>query len=1202
MTRTPVGTVLRVPASPSQRRLWAIEQTTAGEPLHNLNMELFFAEPVDPDVLRAAVADVIARHETLRTRFEVVDGVPHQCVLAPETPLAVPFTDLTRLPADEAAARYTRERDELAARTFDLATAPLLRVGHVRLADHTAVVVVVHHIVVDAWSCQIVITDLHRAVTARAVGRAPEWEPVPVQFADYTSWRATQADSPAARADLAYWREQLADVAVLDLTLGRPYPAEPSYRGGEFAVDLDERVTSGLDRLAAGARATRFAVLVAAWAAALGRVFGGQDVPIGTSVANRDLPDIARTAGFFVDRLVLRLSLAGTPTFRELVRRTRDVVLSAYEHNSVGFDQVVEAVAPPRRFGVAPLAQASINLQPRMGSVTDGPRTRLGGGQFGNGTSRHDIGLDLADFGDTIGGVCQYRYDVVPADAARRAHALFLDVLVRCATDPAAADLPAGELTALPADEVARLHADQDGGPLVRPQPASFRAMVDEWVRATPNAVAVSAADRDLTYARLTDLADRLATRLAAAGVRPGATVLVGLPRRAVLPVALLGVQAAGAIPVAVDLSAPPDHLATVAATAGARTAVVAPGTTFPADVTTVPVDIDELTTVDRAEPVRDPVAYVLFTSGTTGRPKGVVVEQRQLVAYTTGVLGLLEPPPGAVHLLVQAPTFDSSWTTVAGALASGGVLRLVDEDVARDPAELAARLAGSPVDYLKITPSHLAALLTGVPAETLRPRRALVLGGERERMAAVDRLRGLGWRVLGHYGPTETTVGVLAHELPATTESATVPLGRPLPGVRVYVLDDDLRPVPPGCRGELYVGGALVTRGYLGAPGLTAAAYLPDPFAPEPGARMYRTGDVVRRLSDGTFEFAGRRDRQVKVRGNRLELSGVEAVLAGLPAVGRAAAVVRDGRLVAYVVPVAGTDPTPEDLTAAAAGLLPAFAVPSAVVLLPELPMNASGKLDVAALPEPAAPEPAAAVPLTDGERRLVDVWRAVLATDDVAVTARFFEIGGDSIRAIELVGAARDRGIPLSGRMLFDQQTIRAIARNLAEQHGWPGVDPSIVVWLPGSPDVGDLVAGPLGSGVRVTVPVSRLGFLARILVDPAAEPPERACEVAPIPPDTAVDAAGLPFAQLVATAAEDRPPADVRVIDSACRVLDPGGVVTVTRTEVVGPGAERLRDRLVELVARRSASEPAYSAADFPDSGLDDAGLARLLDRFA
>jgi non-ribosomal peptide synthetase component F len=803
VTRSEVDTVLRVPASPSQRRLWAIEQTTAGEPLHNLNMELLFPGPVDPDVLRAAVADVIARHETLRTRFEVVDGVPHQCVLAPDTPLAVPFTDLTGLPADEAAQRSARERDALAARSFDLATAPLLRIGHVRTADHTAVVVVVHHIVVDAWSCQVVITDLHRAITARAAGRAPDWEPVPVQFADYTAWRASQADSPQALADLAYWRECLADVAVLDLTLGRPYPAEPSYRGGELAVELDERVTAGLDRLAAGERATRFAVLVAAWAAALGRVFGGQDVPIGTSVANRDLPDIARTAGFFVDRLVLRLSLAGAPTFRELVRSARDVVLGAYEHNSVGFDQIVDAVAPPRRFGVAPLAQASINLQPRMGSVTPGPRTELGGGQFGNGTSRHDIGLDLADFGRTISGGCQYRYDVVPAAAARRAHQVFLDVLVRCATDPAAADLPAGELTALSPDEVARLHADQDGGPLAR-QPASLRSMVDEWVRTTPTAVAVSAADRDLSYAQLTDLADRLATRLAAAGVRPGDTVLVGLPRRAALPVALLGVQAAGAAPVALDLSAPPDHLATVAATAGARTAVVPPGTTFPADVTTVPLNIDELAAVDRAEPVAGPVAYVLFTSGTTGRPKGVVVEQRQLVAYTTGVLGLLEPPPGALHLLVQAPTFDSSWTTVAGALASGGVLRLVDEDVARDPAELAARLAGSPVDYLKITPSHLAALLTGVPAETLRPRRALVLGGESERMTAVDRLRGLGWRVFGHYGPTETTIGVLAHELPATTGSATVPLGRPLPGVRVYVLDDDLRPVPPGCRGEL--------------------------------------------------------------------------------------------------------------------------------------------------------------------------------------------------------------------------------------------------------------------------------------------------------------------------------------------------------------------------------------------------------------
>ncbi len=1271
-------TVLRLPASPGQLRLWAIERTSAGEPLHNINMEVLFDVVLDPELVRVVVTDLMARHEALRTGFEMAEGVLQQYVLEPGTVPQIELVDLSDSTPAIARQRYQAARDELARITFDLADPPLLRVGHYRLADpavpsgvHDALVLVVHHIVTDARSSHIMVADLDRALVARRRGEAPDWVPVPVQYADYTAWRASLAGSPQTLADLDYWRAQLAGVAELDLTLGRPRPAEPSYSGGSLPVATDAALTARIERLARQERTTRFAVLLAAWAAALGAVFGATDIPVGTSVSTRERPELADTIGFFVDRLVLRLSLAGRPSFRVLISRARDTVLAAYDHNRAGFDQIVDALAPARQYGVTPLAQVSINLQPRRSGRADlGTGMSGGGGQFDNGTVAHDLALDLADRDTSIGGWLKYRRDVVAGPAAERLCALFLDVLA------ATPDTAVGELTALPAAELARLHAEQDGGPIPGDRPATLRVLVDRWVAATPDAIAVDGPGGRLSYAGFADQVDRLGARLAAAGVRPDDSVLVAVPRRVELPVCLLGVQAAGAVPVPVDAAAPAAHLAAVAAASGATFALAAPGAVvqLPASVTVLPVELagdDPGPTPAPAIPaVRAPAdsAYLLFTSGSTGRPKGVVVEHRQLVAYTLGVLRLLAPPPGAVHLMVQAPTFDSSWTTVAGALASGGVLRLVDEDAARDPHELARLLTGAPADYLKITPSHLAALLGGMDAELLRPRRALVLGGESERLAVVDRLRELGWRVFGHYGPTETTVGVLAHELTEGTGAgcATVPLGAPLPGVRVYLLDPDLRPVPPGCQGQLFVGGALVARGYVAAPGPTAAAFLPDPFG-QPGARMYRTGDLARRLPDGTFEFGGRADRQVKLSGNRLELTSVEAVLERQPAVARAAAVVRgpkgQERLVAYVVPAPAARPTPAELTAAVAGVLPTFAVPGAFVILDELPMNAAGKLDVAALPDPVSrgDDGLVAAPENPAEQQLSVLWRTVLPDADVLVTARFFDIGGDSIRAIELVSAARSGGIPLSVKALFDHQTIRAVARSLADEHDWPDRDPAVdpsgagptLLWLPvpAEPDrmaaTGRVLAGtgitaawPSG-GLLLSIPPGRpgdaeLGPLLTALAPafdselscPPPEPGAAILAVAALSPTTAEACCGTPdgydpdLAALAAAAVAVPDPAaepaagpapQIRAIGlpAGARLVDLGAppgvpVLAVTGHAVVatGPDAARragaVRAELEALVAHRTACPPTYSADDFPDADLDDATLALLLDR--
>lgn len=1073
-------TVLEVPASAAQRRLWAVEQDAGGAPVHNIGVQVTSAGLLEPGALHAAAADLIERHEALRTSFRFIDGTLWQRVHAPGTRVAVEYADLTALPPPEAARRFHEVRQEAASAPFDLASPPLIRMVRVRRCWQAAagravrdtLIVVVHHIVADARSSHIIVGDLQTAYLARKAGAAPAWPPVAVQYADFSAWLAGQADSPQAAEDLAYWREHLAGLGELDLTYGRPRSATPASYGGSLAVEFGTGMCDRIRELGRQERATAFMVLLAAYTAALGRVFGAADVPVGTSLSTRTDPGVQDTVGLFVDRAVLRVDLAGRPTFRDLVRRARLEVLAAHEHGMVGFDRIVTALAPPRRYGIEPLAQASINLQPvPPPSASAEGRPGPGGasglaapekaddGQFGNGTVRHDLALDLSDDGACYHGWLDFRDGVVEAAAARRVIAVFGELLHAGTLDP---DRPAAAVPAVSAAELRRLHASQDGGPTRAADGArSVLDLVDRWVRRTPDALAVDAPDARLTYRELAGQAAAVAAALRERGVTGAEPVLVALPRTAALPVAFLGVLAAGACYVPVDPDAPAARLAAIAGAMAARFALMLPGASpaLPGGVACLPVQV----TAAWPDPPPAPgacrpeaAAYALFTSGSTGPPKGVLVEHRNLAAYLGALLGLLSPPPGAVHLMVQAPTFDSSLGTLTAALASGGVLRLVSEEAARDPDLLAALLDGAPADYLKITPSHLSALLAGVPEPVLRPRRALVLGGEKAQHRLVRGLVRAGWMVYGHYGPTETTIGVLAGPLGehTATPSQTVPLRRPLPGVAVYLLDEYGAPVPPGCRGELYVGGVLVSRGYLDMPGATAAAFVPDPFSGVPGARMYRTGDLVRRAGDGEFEFCGRVDRQVKIRGHRIEPGEIEAALAALPGVRQAAVVVAADpepddagndrlRLIGYAAPQPGHPLTPGRLLADLGGRLPAHLMPDTVLVLERLPMTRSGKLDVAALPRPPAGEasgPGHVSPDTPQEAVLAEVWQAVLGLERVSTTTRFFDAGGDSITAIEVVARSRARGLPLSVRELFEQQTIRRLAATAATRETEP------------------------------------------------------------------------------------------------------------------------------------------------------------------
>jgi hypothetical protein len=556
---------LQVPASPAQRRLWAIDQVMPGSAQHHLHLEIVRDDVLDTAALRAALDDVIARHEVLRTGFAVADGVLHQVAAAQATG-ALRYADLSVLPPGPAQARYQALYDEQATAPFDLAAPPLLRLGQVRRSrpdrgapDHGAcdtLLLTVHHLVADAASVEIILADLMTACRARSAGEAPGWKPPAVQYADYCQWLAVRGATAEAARDRGYWREHLAGLEDLDLTAGRPRPAELTDRGEAITADLDAARVRALRALAGQQRATLFMVLAGAYAAALGRIFGSADVPVGMSVAGRPLPEVAGTVGLFAERLVLRLDTSGQPSFRQLTDRARGEVLAALEHDHLGFDEIVEVTAPSRRYGVTPLAQASINLHhtPVPAELRHpagaGPRRRAAADAV-----RHDIALVLIDTGGIVEGTLEYRPDVVSRAAARRVAELFDAILDAGLRD---ADAPVTAVPAVGAAELRRLHAEQDGGPA---RFAGFLLdLVAGWAEATPAALAVDAPDGQLSYRGLWDRAALVAAELRRRGVADGAEtpVLVAAPRGAALPAGLLGVMAAGAVYVPVDPAAPP--------------------------------------------------------------------------------------------------------------------------------------------------------------------------------------------------------------------------------------------------------------------------------------------------------------------------------------------------------------------------------------------------------------------------------------------------------------------------------------------------------------------------------------------------------------------------------------------------------------------------------------------------------------------
>ncbi|MGQ9372116.1 amino acid adenylation domain-containing protein, partial [Azospirillum sp. A39] len=1035
------------PASFAQSRMWFLWHLQPDGAAYVIPVALRLEGALDRAALEAAFAALIARHEALRTGFARVDGRIVQRIRA-EQPFALAHRDLSALPPDAARAEASRLAAADAATGFDLETGSLLRATLLRLVreegrEEHALLIALHHIVADGWSMGVLVEELCHLYAAFRDGVAPALPDLPVQYADYALWQRDWLAAGEGARQLAHWRAALADApAVLDLPGDRPRPPVQSHRGASLDAVVPAALADRLRALARDGGATPFMLMLAGFALLLHRVSGERDLCIGVPVANRQRLETQGLIGFFVNTLVLRFRVDGAASPRALLAEARRLTLEAQSCQDVPFDQVVEALQPERSLSHNPLFQVLFSHdRPAPPPARDLGGLRVAGLEAETAVAQFDLALHTSERAD--GGIaCTFAYatDLFERDSVERLAAGFLHLLA------AVADAPDGRLDRLPllpAAEAARLVRAGTGTPV---DPAGARCLherVAEQAARRPDAVAVRCGGRSLTYGALDARANRLAWRLRGLGVGPDRLVGLAAGRSAELVVGMLAILKAGGAYLPLDPAYPPERLAYLVADSGAD--LVLADAHGRAALPAGPVRVLDLDGEDGAAAPAGPppagtrpdnLAYCIYTSGSTGRPKGALLTHRnvdRLLAVTQDDFAFAAAD---VWTLFHSFAFDFSVWEIFGALCTGGRLVVVPHETSRAPDAFHDLVLAEGVTVLNQTPSAFqqfarVALERGADL----PLRCVVFGGEALDVGTLRpwfaRFGDRRPRLVNMYGITETTVHVSHRPLDAADRAGS-PIGRPLGDLSWYLLNGALEPVPVGVFGEIHVAGAGLARGYHRRPGLTAERFVPSPFGP-PGARLYRTGDLARWRADGTLEYVGRIDQQVKIRGFRIELGEIEGRLTDHPAVREAAAVVREaagGRhLVAYVVadPEGGLE---ERLKAHLKAHLPDHMMPARIVALPSMPLTANGKLDRRALPEPDWSAAAHRAPVSAAERLLAGIWQEVLERPRVGLDDNFFDLGGDSILSIQVVGRARQAGLAVTARDLFQHQTVAALA----------------------------------------------------------------------------------------------------------------------------------------------------------------------------
>ena len=1043
------------PLSFAQQRLWFLDQLAPGTPFYSIAQAIRYRVPLDASLLERSLNEILRRHAVLRSRIVVIEGEPRQVVTPPEH-VALPVLDLRTVPEHEREAEAIRLAVGDAHRPFDMAVGPLVRASVLQLGDSDYVLLLhVHHIVCDGWSLGILFREMAQFYDAFAQRRPADLPEPPIQYADYAVWQRGWLTGPVLQEQFDYWRRQLAGLPALEMPLDRPRPPTAGYRGGHVIGRIDHDVTQALRDLGARERSTLFMVLLAGFGVLLARYSGQEDFAVGTPTAGRNRTEVENLIGFFINILVLRLDVSGEPTFRDLLGRVRSTALDAYAHQDLPFEKLVEDLQPERSLSRNPLFQVSFQLlpsQPTPASVTQNV-TQL---PVEKKVALFDLSLDIGEEANGLVTIWEYDDHLFTAATVERMSDQFVRLL------RAIVDSPDDPIWKLPLSTQTELHQMLVQWNDTGTDGSSHASVIELWESQAllrPNAPAVIGRHETWTFGELDRQSNRLADYLGTLGVEREMRVGICLDHGLRVALAVLGVLKAGGAYVPLDPGLPQERLAFIIKDTGLRVVLTQSTSASPLP------EVESCVCLDRdwpliakasggqsvSRPRASDLAYVLYTSGSTGQPKGVMVEHGALADHALTVaqvygLGAGDRVFGFAPLAFDVAAEEMFPTWACGAAVVPRVTGLVMSipDLVRTFDDLGVTVANLPTSYWHEWSQALADGHLTCPGSL----RLAVVGSEPMRPGwfAQWRTHAPQRPALIHaYGSTESVITSLLHAVPEAAVEDPVatglPIGRPIANVQAYVLDRHQQPVPIGVPGELYLGGTRLARGYLNQPGLTAMRFVPDPFGAQPGARLYRTGDRVRYLADGALEFLGRLDQQVKVRAFRVELGEIEAVLRQHPGVQDGVVEAREStrgatRLVGYVVYRPGYHVDAIGVQQYLRERLPEYMVPSGVIALDRLPRTATGKIDRRALPtdDPVSHGTERQLPASETERMLAGIWQEVLGLGAVGRNENFFDLGGHSLLLVRVHAKLHSLfGVDLALVDMFRYPTIGTLAQHL-------------------------------------------------------------------------------------------------------------------------------------------------------------------------
>ncbi|HWP42477.1 MAG TPA: amino acid adenylation domain-containing protein [Blastocatellia bacterium] len=1058
------------PLSYAQQRLWFIHQLAPESPAYNVFAALRLKGKLDAAALERALSEVVRRHESLRTTFPLRDEQPVQ-LIAPAAPVDLKPLDLSTL-AEERREEVVRHMvTEEAHRPFNLAEGPLFRTGLLMLGEQEHILLLsMHHIISDGWSMGVLLREIATAYNAYSRGAEPVLPELTVQYVDHAVWQRQYLESGRLEAQLEYWKQQLAGAPlVMDLATDRARPAVQSLRGSGQGFALSKGLSEALSALSLQAGVTLFMTLLAAFKVLLYRYTGQPDLLVGTPVAGRNRVELEGLIGFFVNMLVLRTDLSDDPHFIDLLQRVREAMTGAQANQDLPFDRLVEQLQPARDPSYTPLFQVAFTLHKAQATVEFSGLTAQPV-KIENRTAKYDLALFMTETKEGLRGSLVYSTDLFDAASISRMIANFQVLLEAIATDPYQR---ISSLPFLTEGERRQLLLEWNSTRAEYPRQVNIHQQFEQQSARTPEAVAIAFAGEQITYRELNQRANQLAHHLLGMGVGREALVGICMERSIEMVVALLGVLKAGAAYVPLDPTYPLTRLSFMLEDSQAPVLLVQqrlldrlgrahramaesrnrrlPIPDSRCKVLCLDTDWARLEDESREDPAvqidGDLPAYLIYTSGSTGQPKGAVISHRAITNHMLWFIDRFSLKESDSVLQKTPFSFDASVWEFYAPLMTGGRLVVARPGGHQDSAYLVRTIIEQEVTILQLVPSLLQMLLEEPDLARCSSLRHVFCGGEALMGELQDRFgRVLGAQLHNLYGPTEASIDVTHWACGRESERPTAPIGRPISNTQIYLLSRDLRPVPIGVPGELYVGGDGLARGYLNRADLTAEKFIPDPFADEAGARIYKTGDLARYLPDGNLEFLGRLDHQVKIRGFRIELGEIESALRGHEAVRDAAVVARDDspgekRLVAYVVAEPGENLTADQLHSHLQQVLPDYMVPPTFVLLAELPLTPNGKVDRRALPPPEEARkemgPDFRAPRNLLELRLAQIWEDLLQVRPIGITDNFFELGGHSLLAKRLmIRIEKQLGQSLPLTLFFQEPTIAALARELGAQ----------------------------------------------------------------------------------------------------------------------------------------------------------------------